>query len=95
MEEYGPKREYEAHMDMKQQQRWQDQKRNILRMIWERWHSPKTDAPVSSGTDDDEVAPADVVAETRKRGRSQSTGRGGDGDKRRKVDGENDAEDEA
>jgi hypothetical protein len=91
LEEYRPRTEEEVNMETKQDQQRLDGKRYVLRMVWEKWHAPMTEVPVSSRLVDDDELLAEGVVEGHKRSRSQSADRG---DKRQKIQGDDDAEGE-
>jgi hypothetical protein len=75
LEEYGPGTEEEVNMELKRDQQRLDGKRDILRMVWGKWHAPMTEVPVSSGPGEDDAKLAEGVVEDRKRSRSQSADR--------------------
>jgi hypothetical protein len=93
-EEYGPKTEKEVNMEIEQQRRRQDEKRKMLRMVWERWHPPATEVPDSLDLSDGDAETAEGVGEDRKRGRSSSGDGEEIGDKRQRLQSDDDAEGE-
>jgi hypothetical protein len=92
--EYGPRTEEEVNMEIEQHQQRLDDKRHLLRLVWEHWHAPAPEVPISSGLGDDDVKLAECVVESRKRSRSHSADGEESGKKRRKLQGDNDEEGE-
>jgi hypothetical protein len=94
VEEYGPKTEEEASMEIERQRKRQDEKQEMMRRVWEIGHRPATEVPDSLDPDDDDSEAAEGAGEGHKRRRSHSDGEESE-EKRRKIHGGEDIGGEA